>query len=111
MHAVRQPLRPRALRLGFEAIFGSGCPYFLGRGIFRELYERLGDEPARRGYGNLYLALRDDSYDHICTGDDRSGCYMREAFLEDATPEQAAIVEETIARLYYGPNRTPPAPG
>ncbi len=95
---------------GFDVIFGSGCPYFLGRGIFRELYEGLGDEAARRGYGRLYLALRDDSYDDVCAGDDRNGCYVQEAFLEGATPEQAAIVDDIIARRYYGPNRTP-APG
>ncbi len=93
--------------LGSAAIFGSGCPYFLGRGLFRELYESLGDGPARRGYGNLYLALRDDSYDDVCSGDDRSACYVREAFREGATAEQEALVEEILARLYYGPNRTP----
>ena len=87
--------------LGFEAVFGSGCPYFLGRGIFRELYERLGDEAYQPGIGNLYLALRDDSYDDVCTGDDRGGCYVRTAFLEGA-PEHAAIVEEILARRYYG---------
>ena len=37
--------------LGFEAVFGSGCPYFLGRGIFRELYERLGTRRTSRGSG------------------------------------------------------------
>ena len=93
-----------------ELYFESGCPYSLGRGIFRELYERLGDEAARRGFGRLYLALRDDSYDDVCAGDDRNGCYVQEAFLEGATPEQAAIVDGIIARRYYGPNRTP-APG
>ena len=88
--------------LGFDAVFGSGCPYFLGRGIFRELYERLGDDASRRGFGRLYLALRDDSYEDVCGGDDRNGCYVREAFTEGATPEQAAIVEEILARRYYG---------
>ena len=93
--------------LSVEEIFGSGCPYHLGRGLFRELYERLGDEPARRGFGRLYLALRDDSYDDVCDGDDRNGCYVQKAFLEGATPEQAAIVDDIIARRYYGPNRAP----
>ncbi len=88
--------------LGFDAIFGSGCPYFLGRGIFRELYERLGDEAYQPGIGNLYMALRDDSYEDACPGDDRYGCYVRTAFTESATPEQAAIVEEILARRYYG---------
>ena len=70
--------------LGFDAIFGSGCPYCLGRGIFRELYNRLGDEASRQGFGRLYLALRDDSHEEVCGGDDRNGCYVREAFTEGA---------------------------
>ncbi len=80
----------------------SGCNYFLGRGIFRELYVRLGDAAFRPGFGRLYLALRDDSYEDVCTGVDESACYIREAFTEGATPEQEAIVEDVLRRRYYG---------
>ena len=88
--------------LRWEAIFASGCNYFLGRGIFRELYNQLGDEAFRRGFGRFYLAVRHDSYSSTCTEDDRYACYLREAFTEDATPEQAAIVEDVLKRRYYG---------
>lgn len=88
--------------LGWEAIFASGCDYFLGRGIVRELYNRLGDEAFRPGYGRFYLAVRDDLYSNVCPGDDRYACYLRESFTEGATPEQAAIVEDVLNRRYYG---------
>ena len=73
----------------------------LGPGLFEQLYKRLGDEVFRRGFGRLYLALLDDSYDVECPGVDWSACYLRTAFVEGATPEQAAIVEEVVARRYY----------
>ena len=72
----------------------------LGQGVFGELYKQLGDEVFRRGFGELYLALRNDSYDVECPGDDWSACYLRTAFKEDATPEQTAIVEEVVRRHY-----------
>lgn len=83
-------------------IYESGCNYYLGRGIFRELYTRLGDEAFRPAYGRFYLALRDDSYEDVCTGADESACYLRASFTEGATPEQAAIVEDVLRRRYYG---------
>ena len=72
----------------------------LGPGLFGQLYKRLGDEVFRRGFGRLYLAVLDYSYDAECP-DDWSACYLRTAFTEGATPEQAAIVEEVVARRYY----------
>ena len=73
----------------------------LGRGIFGELYNRLGDEAFRRGFSRLYSALYiNNSYDVECPGADWSACYLRSAFVEGATPEQASIVEEVVARRY-----------
>ena len=74
----------------------------LGQGVFGELYKRLGDEAFRQGFSELYLALHNDSYDAECPDADWSACYLLMAFLEDATTEQAAIVEEVVARRYYG---------
>ena len=88
--------------LPWGAIFASGCDYFLGRGIFRELYNELGDEAFRRGFGRFYLAVRHDSHGNTCTEDDRYACYLRESFTEGATPEQVAIVEDVLKRRYYG---------
>ncbi len=88
--------------LGWEAIFASGCNYFLGRGIVRELYNLLGDETFRQGYGRFYLAVRDDLYSNTCTEADRYACYLRESFAEGATSDQMAIVEDVLKRRYYG---------
>ncbi len=73
----------------------------LGQGIFGELYSQLGDEAFRRGFARLYTALYiNNSYDAECPGADWSACYLRAAFMEGATPEQAAIVEEVVRRHY-----------
>ena len=88
--------------LGFDVIYKSRCNYSLGRGILRELYNRLGDEAFRRGFGELYLALHNNSHGEACLDTDWSACYLRTSFLEGATPEQAAIVEDVLARRYYG---------
>ena len=85
-----------------EDILESGCNYTLGYGIFSELYRSLGDAAFRRGFRNLYLVQRDKAYDSVCARDYRSGCYLREAFADGATPEQAAIIDEIVARRYYG---------
>ena len=93
-------------RLEFEldpdAIYASGCAYSLGRGIFRELYNRLGDADFRRGFRNLYLALRDESYESVCVDEYSAGCYLREAFADGATPEQIAVIDDIVSRRYYG---------
>ena len=88
--------------LGADGIRGSGCEYSLGRGIFRELYIRLGDAAFRRGFGNLYLSLRDETYESICQGERHFGCYLREAFAGGVTPEQRAVIDDVVARRYYG---------
>ena len=98
-----------------EIIYQSGCSYTLGEAIFQDLYVRLGDEAFRRGFRNLYytvnlhfyfmireidaaLAVRNDA----CPGKDQSACHLRLAFTAGATAEQAAIVEDVLARRYYG---------
>lgn len=85
-----------------EAILQSGCNYTLGYSIFSELHRRLGEADFRRGFRNLYLALRDETHESVCEGEHRSGCYLREAFADGATPEQLAVIDEIVARRYYG---------
>ena len=67
-------------------IRGSGCAYSLGRGLFLDLHETLGDEAFRRGFGRLYVAMRDDEWDNKCSGLERGVCYVRAAFVADAMP-------------------------
>ena len=83
----------------------SGCAYSLGRGLFLDLYDTLGDEAFRRGFGRLYVAMRDGEMDDECTSLERGVCYVKAAFVGDAMPESAALAEPVIARWYYGPRR------
>ena len=73
--------------------------------MFLDLHETLGEEAVRRGFGRLYLAMRDDTHDEECAGLERGVCYVRAAFVADATAESATIAELVIVRWYYGPRR------
>ena len=93
--------------LSEDIIYRSGCSYALGRGLFLDLYEALGDEAFRQGFGRLYLTMRGKEHDDECTGLERGVCYVRAAFVTDALPESAALAEPVIVRWYYG---SPPSP-
>ena len=88
--------------LGWVQVFESGCYRRLGRLLFAELRQSLGDAAFRRGFGNLYLSLRDETYESVCQGERRFGCYFQEAFAVGATPEQIAVIDDVVARRYYG---------
>ena len=91
-------------RLAEEGVSGiSICYYTLGRGLFLELYETLGDEAFREGFRRLYLKMRDEVHFGECTGLERGICYVRAAFVADATPESAALAAPVITRWYEGP--------
>ncbi len=81
----------------------SGCAYSLGRGLFLDLYETLGDEAFRRGFGRLYVSMRDEERDDQCAGLEEGLCYVKAAFVADATPESAALAEPVIDHWYHGP--------
>lgn len=88
--------------LGRERVFESGCYRAMGSLLFAELHQSLGDAPFRRGFRNLYLALRDKTYESACADEYRTGCYLREAFADGATPEQIAVIDDIVGRRYYG---------
>ena len=98
--------------LSEDIIYRSGCSYFLGRGLFLDLYEALGEEAFRQGFGRLYLTMRGKEHDGECTGLERGVCYVRAAFVTDALPESAALAEPVIVRWYYGspPHQRLPTP-
>ena len=95
--------------LSEDDIYWSSCYYALGGGLFLDLYETLGEESFRRGFGRLYLAMRGEEHDDECTGLERGVCYVRAAFVTDALPESAALAEPVIAHWYYGPTPEPTA--
>ena len=80
----------------------SGCAYSLGRGLFLDLHQTLGNEPFRRGFGRLCLAMRDEELDDECSGLERGVCYVRAAFVSAAAPDAAALVGPVIDRWYHG---------
>ena len=90
----------------WEEVYDSGCNYSLGRGLFRELYSRIGDEAFRLGFGNLYSALRDSTHKDVCgeviEGMDVYACYVHESFTGGALLEHVDIVNDVLARRYYG---------
>ena len=92
-------LKDRSLR---NTIFESQCEYALGRGLFNELYDTLGDEQFREGFRRLYLSMYEESLDDRCSGLGKGICYVRAAFIEDATPAAAAKAEPIVTRWYSG---------
>ena len=71
--------------------------------MFLNLYESLGDEAFREGFGRLYVAMRGQKHDDECSGVERGVCYVKAAFMTHASPEAAALAARVIARWYYGP--------
>ncbi len=91
-----------------RAIRGDGfsqywtCAYSLGRGMFVDLYNNLGKESFRRGFSDLYLRIWGFVPTEGCIGFDEGVCHLKAAFVDRATPENAAVAEEIINRRYYG---------
>ena len=64
-----------------NVIYSSACNYILGRGMFLELYDSLGDSAFRQGFRNLHLMsagevpawFRQDE----CAGRDAGLCYLK----------------------------------
>ena len=81
----------------------TSCNYALGRGLYIELYNTLGDPAFRNGFQKLYLALREGKHHGQCTGEERGVCYLRKAFVTGAQPDSGALAEPVIDRWYYGP--------
>ena len=85
-----------------EVIYRSGCDYALGRDLFLDLYDVLGDTAFRSGFGQLYLDLKDGVYDRECNGLDRGVCYVRKAFTVDASANDTFVANATIELWYSG---------
>ncbi len=88
--------------LGPSALYRSGCSYTMGLGIFAGLYNRLGDTEFTRGFGSLYLKMISFEHHEECTWESRGLCYMRKAFVEDASPGFAETAGEVIDLWFHG---------
>ena len=87
--------------------FGN-CEYSLGSALFVDLYHSLGDTAFRQGFRRLYVKLRDQEHYSKCAGLDRGACYVKAAFVTDASPQAAAIALPILNRWYYGSEHGPP---
>ena len=85
-----------------DAVWWSGCSYTMGLGLYADLYNSLGDEEFRRGFGGLYLKMRNEEHNDECFGVERGLCYVEKAFIEDASPGFADTAGGVIDQWYYG---------
>ena len=89
-----------------DVIFSSACNHTLGRGMFLDLYDSLGDAAFRQGLRNLYLMSTEDVaawyLPGLCGGIDAGLCHLTAAFSTGMTPEHRAIANEIITRRYFG---------
>ncbi len=94
--------RERAVK-GLPSVSRSShCAYALGRALFLDLHESLGESASSAGFSRLYETMRDQAYDEECGGIEVGACYMMAAFVTDADSESAAIAEPIIRRHYFG---------
>ena len=86
---------------------GDSCHYWLGYGLFQDLYEALSDTAFRPAFSRLYVSLRDETHAGPCFGIERGVCYVRAAFMDEADSEEAAATAERIIDHWYdGPGQT-----
>ncbi|MYE45862.1 MAG: hypothetical protein F4X25_03745 [Chloroflexi bacterium] len=83
-------------------LYRSRCNYTMGLGMFAALYHRLGDDEFRRGFGSLSLKIRNLEHEDQCTGVGTGICYVRKAFVDEASPGFAEAAGEVIDLWYYG---------
>ena len=89
-----------------EELWRTGCAYYLGYGLFQDLYSALGDAVFRSAFTRLYLSFRDETLVDSCVGAERGICYVRTAFMDEAESEEAATIAVRIIDHWYdGPGQ------
>ena len=79
------------------------CYYSLGAHLFLDLYDTLGEAAFREGFVRLFgTAAKYRLYCQCVIERKAHVDYVREAFMADATPEVAAMVERIVSRWYFG---------
>ena len=77
------------------------CHYDMGMGLYLHLYSSLNNEVFHEGLSRLYHSTQ--WFGNLdCDGDKRGLCLVRDAFVDHATPADAAIAAKIIDRWYYG---------
>lgn len=85
-----------------ETVARSNCDFVLGGGFFEELKNSLGSENFQDKFIRLEEAFTTSKYANECSGLERRLCYVKQAFVVEASAADAAIAEEIIDRWYYG---------
>ena len=75
------------------------CRIHFGVELFYNLYHRLGEEEFLRGLWRLYDSTHGDLTADGCEVIEVGPCHLRFAFVTDAPPEAAALVEGFLAEL------------
>ena len=85
----------------------NNCEYWLGWGLFHDLYDALGATSFRSGFARLFERTRTTTLESFCLGVEYGICYVRAAFVDEADSEQAAAIAERIIDHWYdGPGQT-----
>ena len=87
----------------FQLDFGyDGCNYSMGRSMFFDLYNNLGEEAFRQGFRSLNMHIHGLMPGEGCIGIDEGVCYLKAAFVDGLAPDKATVAEEIINRRYFG---------
>ena len=76
--------------------------------MFVDLYNNLGEEAFRRGFTDLNLRVWGFVPSEGYIGLDEGVCFLKAAFVDSASSEDAAVAEEIINRRYYGTSASAP---
>ena len=83
------------------SILDHPCHYDMGLGLYLHLYTSLENEVFHEGLSRLYQSTQ--YFGNLdCDGDKQGLCLVRDAFVNHATPADAAIATEIIDYWYYG---------
>ena len=80
----------------------SNCEFILGGGFFEELENGLGSDSFQQKFIKLEEKFSNSIHDDKCSDLERRLCYVKQAFVVEASAANAAIATKIIERWYYG---------
>ena len=82
----------------------DNCDAYLGAILFTNLYHSLGEGEFLRGLRRLYDSIHGSQSPGNCEGIEDGLCHLRFAYVTDAPPDAATLVERLIRQSYFGEN-------